>query len=88
MTNQPNNEIVIFKRNEVTGKLTFIDDTVETGGDGHVFKVPNDDGELVDAVDDPLASTGSVIVAGDGRQSCLLAVNAGSNRTSRSTYKS
>ena len=81
MTNQPNNEIVIFKRNEVTGKLTFID-TVETGGEGHVFKVPNDDGELVDAVDDPLASTGSVIVAGDGRQSCLLAVNAGSNTVS------
>ncbi|KAL7491876.1 hypothetical protein ACHAWT_001167, partial [Skeletonema menzelii] len=81
MTNQPNNEIVIFKRNEVTGKLTFID-TVETGGEGHQFKVLNEQGELVSPVDDPLASTGSVIVAGDGRQSCLLAVNAGSNTVS------
>ncbi|KAL7452955.1 hypothetical protein ACHAWC_004660 [Mediolabrus comicus] len=81
MTNQPNNEIAIFKRNEVTGKLTFID-TVETGGAGHQFKVLNADGDLVNPVDDPLASTGSVIVAGDGRQSCLLAVNAGSNTVS------
>ncbi len=81
MTNQPNNEIAIFNRNEVTGELTFID-TVETGGAGHQFKVLNEQGELVSPVDDPLASTGSVIVAGDGRQSCLLAVNAGSNTVS------
>lgn len=81
MTNQPNNEIAIFERNEVTGKLKFIH-TVETGGDGHQFKVLNGEGELVNPVDDPIGSTGSVIVAGDGRQSCLLAVNVGSNTVS------
>lgn len=77
MTNQPTNEIVIYERNERTGELAYIKN-VATGGAGFVFETPNG----VNAVDDPLASTGSLIVAGEGKQSCLLAVNAGSNTVS------
>ncbi len=79
MDNQPNNTIVIYERDEGTGALSFTG-TAETGGKG--FQLGPGLPSLPDPVDDPLASTGSVIVTGDGRQGCLLAANAGSDTVS------
>eukprot|EP00985_Skeletonema_marinoi_P016560 scaffold8933_cov80-Skeletonema_marinoi.AAC.2 len=60
MTNQPINEIVVCYYN----------------GTGSILSGSNGDGvDLPAPIDDPLASTGSIITASD----CLLAVNAGSD---------
>jgi len=75
-SNQPNNnnEVNVYERDLHTGKLSFIE-SVATGGSGNqLTSPPNGEGERPAAVDDPLASTGSVVVAGK----CLLVVNAGS----------
>jgi len=76
-SNQPNNnnEVNVYERDLHTGKLSFIE-SVATGGSGNqLTSPPNGEGERPAAVDDPLASTGSVVVAGK----CLLVVNAGSD---------
>ena len=74
-----NNEVNIYERDLHTGKLSFIK-SVPTGGDGSQLSGPNPDNDPDPPapVDDPLASTGSVKVAGK----CLLVVNAGSNEIS------
>ena len=70
-----NNEVNVYERDLHTGKLSFIE-SIATGGSGNqLTSPPNGEGERPAAVDDPLASTGSVVVAGK----CLLVVNAGSN---------
>eukprot|EP00984_Skeletonema_dohrnii_P021381 scaffold10670_cov103-Skeletonema_dohrnii-CCMP3373.AAC.6 len=61
MTNQPDNEILVYSRNTCDGSIL-------SGSNGGGAVLP-------DFVDDPLASTGSIITAAD----CLLAVNAGSD---------
>ena len=78
-SNQPNNnnEVNVYERDLHTGKLSFIE-SVGTGGSGNqLFSPPSPPGGPA-AVDDPLASTGSVTVAGK----CLLVVNAGTNSIS------
>jgi len=68
MTNAANgNEIILYGRSEMTGKLSYIGSSSAegTGGDSTLEAPP----------DDPLASQNSLVVA----DSCLLAVNAGSN---------
>lgn len=84
MTNQPNNEILIYKRNVNTGKLSFVK-RVATEGAGTNLISP---GGGPNPVDDPLASTGSIIVTGEGSQKCLLAVNSASNSVSSFQIKS
>mmetsp|Transcript_30269 Transcript_30269/g.45790 ORF Transcript_30269/g.45790 Transcript_30269/m.45790 type:complete len:210 (-) Transcript_30269:205-834(-) len=75
MTNQPINEILVYSRNPCNGTLAF-ETAVATNGTGSILSGSNGDGvDLPRPVDDPLASTGSIITAAD----CLLAVNAGSN---------
>ena len=78
-SNQPNNEVNVYERDLHTGKLSFFG-SVPTGGDGSQLSGPNPDNDPDPPapVDDPLASTGSVKVAGK----CLLVVNAGSNEIS------
>jgi len=69
MTNAANgNEIILYGRNKMTGKLTYIGSSYSTEGKGG-------DSTLEAPPDDPLASQNSLIVA----DSCLLAVNAASN---------
>ena len=75
MTNQRDNEILVYSRNTCDGTLTF-EATVATSGEGSILSGSNGvDIDLGRPVDDPLASTGSIITAAD----CLLAVNAGSD---------
>ena len=75
MTNQPINEIVVYSRNTCNGTLAF-ETAVATNGTGSILSGSNGDGaDLPAPIDDPLASTGSIITASD----CLLAVNAGSD---------
>jgi hypothetical protein len=75
MTNQPMNEILVYSRNTCNGTLAF-ETAVATNGTGSILSGSNGvDIDLPRPVDDPLASTGSIITAAD----CLLAVNAGSN---------
>eukprot|EP00984_Skeletonema_dohrnii_P021380 scaffold10670_cov103-Skeletonema_dohrnii-CCMP3373.AAC.5 len=61
MTNQPMNEVLVYSRNTCDGSIL-------SGSNGDGINLPR-------PVDDPLASTGSIITADD----CLLAVNAGSD---------
>ena len=56
MTNQPKNEILIYKRDVYTGELSFVK-AVETGGEGSQLRPPAIP-PLPPPVDDPLASTG------------------------------
>jgi len=75
MTNQRDNEILVYSRNTCDGTLTF-ETAVPTNGTGSILSGSNGGGAVLPApVDDPLASTGSIITASD----CLLAVNAGSD---------
>jgi len=75
MTNNgDDNSIVVYERDIATGLLKFAQ-TVSTGGLGGRLGLP--DGTPA-PVDDPLASTNALIVAGK----CLLAVNTGSNSVS------
>jgi len=75
MTNQPINEILVYSRNTCNGALAF-ETAVATNGTGSILSGSNGDGvDLPAPIDDPLASTGSIITASD----CLLAVNAGSD---------
>jgi len=75
MTNQPINEILVYSRNTCNGALAF-ETAVATNGTGSILSGSNGvDIDLGRPVDDPLASTGSIITASD----CLLAVNAGSD---------
>jgi len=69
MTNEPENEVLVFSRNRRSGELTF-ENAVSTNGKGL----------LLDGFpqDDALASQANLVVAGK----CLLAVNAGSNTIS------
>ena len=78
-SNQPDNEVNVYERDLHTGKLSFFG-SVPTGGNGSQLSGPNPDNDPDPPapVDDPLASTGSVKVAGK----CLLVVNAGSNEIS------
>ena len=76
MTNQPDNEILVYSRDENDGKLTY-EDSVATNGTGGILSGSSGPPANITRqppIGDPLASTGSVIVAGN----CLLAVNAGS----------
>jgi len=69
MTNAADgNEILMYTRNKRTGRLTYIGSPFPTEGIGG-------DSTLEASPDDPLASQNSLVVA----DSCLLAVNAGSN---------
>jgi len=69
MTNAADgNEIIMYTRNESTGILTYTGSPFSTKGIGG-------DSTLEAPPDDPLASQNSLVVA----DSCLLAVNAGSN---------
>ena len=76
MTNQPDNEVLVYSRDQSTGALTF-EQAVSTGGSGGAAGInsgpPFNIG--VPAESDPLGSSNSLFVTG----SCLLAVNAGSN---------
>ena len=85
MDNQPENHISIYERDQQDGTLNFIS-TVATGGSGFQLQFdPATDPAPLRPQQDPLASTGSIIVAGSETQKCLLAVNAGSNTVS--TFK-
>uniref|UniRef100_A0A6V2LQ40 Uncharacterized protein n=1 Tax=Ditylum brightwellii TaxID=49249 RepID=A0A6V2LQ40_9STRA len=74
MTNEPINEILIFSRNDSSGKLDFVN-AVRSNGSGLQLSGGT---ALSPPTDDPLASQDSLVVAGN----CLLAVNAGSNTVS------
>ena len=87
MDNQPENQnqISIYERDQQDGTLNFIS-TVATGGSGFQLQFdPATDPAPLRPQQDPLASTGSIIVAGSETQKCLLAVNARSNTVS--TFK-
>lgn len=84
MTNQPNNEILIYSRDVEDGTLSFVD-RAATGGSGSQTVLP---GNRRPPVNDPFAATGAIVVAGDGTQRCLLAVNAGSDTVSSFRIKS
>jgi len=77
MTNQPTNEILVYSRDPYTGKLTFENKVATEGMGGRLSSSsgPPENAVLPETFLDPLASTGSITVAGN----CLLAVNAGSN---------
>jgi len=69
MTNAADgNEIIVYTRNRQSGELTYTGSPFSTGSTGG-------DSLLEAPPDDPLASQNSLVVA----DSCLLAVNAGSN---------
>lgn len=69
MTNQPENEILVYSRNTSDGTLTY-EGAVPTGGSGI--------GQDQTAPGDPLGAQDPMVVAGR----CLLAVNAGSGSVS------
>lgn len=71
MTNQPNNEILVYSRDTDTGLLTF-EDAVSTGGIGHGLDTT---AANLPPGADPLGSSDAIVVAGN----CLLAVNPASH---------
>ena len=74
-SNQPNNTALVYDRNVQTGLLSFVGNAA-TEGDG--FQLTGPDINPAPPVQDPLAASNSVTVAGK----CLLVVNAGSNNFS------
>jgi len=74
-SNQPNNTVLVYDRNLQTGTLSFVGN-VDTNGDGFQLTGPNIN--PAPPVQDPLAASNSVTVAGK----CLLVVNAGSDNFS------
>ena len=74
-SNQPNNTVLVYDRNVQTGTLSFVGN-VATDGDGFQLTGPNIN--PAPPVQDPLAASNSVTVAGK----CLLVVNAGSDNFS------
>jgi len=79
MTNQPDNEVLVFARDVSHGRLTFVQ-SVSTTGSGSQQETnsgpPANFPVLPGA--DPVGSQGGIVVAGK----CLLVVNAGTNDVS------
>lgn len=82
MTNQPNNEVLVFSRDESNGRLTFAQSVSTTGSGSQQNSMSGPPANFsVPPGADPVGSQGGLIVAGK----CLLVVNAGSNDVS--TFK-